>query len=86
MLSFRTAWKSACKRAGVEMRPYDIRHIAASEMLARGTDLAAVAAQLGHCSVAITGSVHAHAAARGQSLAARVMPALDEGKEDLGSG
>lgn len=56
VLSFRTAWRNACKRAGVSMRPYDIRHIAATEMLARGADLAAVAAQLGHSSVAVTGA------------------------------
>lgn len=80
VLSFKTAWKSACKKAGVEMRPYDIRHIAASEMLARGADLASVAAQLGHSSVATTGAVYAHATASGQSLAAGVMPPLDDNK------
>lgn len=64
------------------MRPYDIRPIAASEMFARGADLAAVAAQLGHCSVATTGAVYAHVTASGQSMAARVMPVMDAGKED----
>ena len=44
VLSFPTAWENSCRRAGVQMRPYDIRHIAATEMLARGADLAAVAA------------------------------------------
>ncbi|MDE5878665.1 MAG: tyrosine-type recombinase/integrase, partial [Desulfovibrio sp.] len=60
VLNFRTAWTLACKRAGVTLRPYDIRHIAATEMLARGADLAAVAAQLGHSNVATTGGTYAH--------------------------
>lgn len=82
VLSYRTAWLAACRRAGVKMRPYDIRHIAASEMLARGADLAAVAAQLGHCSVATTGAVYAHVTSGSQQKAANSMPALDKGKDD----
>lgn len=77
VLSYKTAWKSACRRAGVSMRPYDVRHIAATEMLAQGADLAAVAAQLGHCSVATTGAVYAHVTAGSQAKAASVMPSLD---------
>lgn len=65
VLHFRTAWNLACKRAGVALRPYDIRHIAATEMLARGADLSAVAAQLGHSNVATTGGTYAHVTAGG---------------------
>lgn len=79
VLSFRTAWALACKRAGVSLRPYDIRHIAATEMLARGADLAAVAAQLGHSSVATTGGTYAHVTAGGQARAAALMPAIESG-------
>ena len=78
VLNFRTAWTLACKRAGVTLRPYDIRHIAATEMLARGADLAAVAAQLGHSSVATTGAVYAHGTAGSQAHAGALMPALGE--------
>lgn len=78
VLSFRTSWVNACKRANVKLRPYDIRHIAASEMLANGADLAAVAAQLGHASVATTGAIYAHVTSVSQQLAANVMPALEE--------
>ena len=78
IVSFRTAWKNACQRAGVSIRPYDIRHIAATEMLSRGADLAAVAAQLGHSNVATTGGTYAHVTPQGQILAASVMPALEE--------
>lgn len=77
VLDFRTAWKLACKRAGVQLRPYDIRHIAATEMLARGADLAAVAAQLGHSNVSTTGGTYAHVTAGSQARAASLMPALD---------
>ena len=75
--NFRTAWNSACRRAGVQMRPYDIRHIAATEMLARGADLAAVAAQLGHSSVTTTGAFYAHVAPGSQAFAAQMMPLLE---------
>ncbi len=58
---------------GVTLRPYDIRHIAATEMLARGADLAAVAAQLGHSNVATTGGSYAHVTAGSQTRAAALM-------------
>ena len=76
VLSFKTAWLNACKRAGVHMRPYDIRHIAATEMLARGADLAAVAAQLGHSNVATTGGTYAHVTPGSQARAVALMPGL----------
>lgn len=78
VLNFRTAWTLACKRAGVSLRPYDIRHIAATEMLARGADLAAVAAQLGHSNVATTGGTYAHITAGSQARAAALMPELED--------
>lgn len=40
VLSYRTAWLTACKRAGVKMKPYAVRHVAATTMLANGADLA----------------------------------------------
>ena len=75
--SYHKAWLSACRRAGVRLRFYDIRHIAASEMLARGADLSSVAAQLGHTSVSTTGSFYAHVAPGSQLHAAGLMPVLD---------
>lgn len=77
--SYRTAWLNACARAGVKMRPYDIRHIAATEMLARGADLAAVSAQLGHNNVTTTGTTYAHVTAGSQAAAASLMPAISMG-------
>ena len=81
VLSYRTAWLNACQRAGVKMRPYAIRHIAATEMLARGADLAAVAAQLGHSNVATTGGTYAHVSPGSQARAAALMPSLDTESE-----
>lgn len=79
VLSYRGAWLAACRRAGVQMRPYDIRHIAATVMLGAGADLAAVAAQLGHSNVATTGATYAHITAGAQARAAALMPEIDDG-------
>lgn len=76
--SYRRAWEAACKRAGISMRFYDVRHIAATIMLGEGADLAAVAAQLGHQSVATTGAIYAHVTPTGQAHAAELMPSLGE--------
>lgn len=65
------------------IRPYDIRHIAASEMLARGADLAAVAAQLGHSNVATTGGTYSHVTAGSQAAAAALMPGLGNGDTEV---
>lgn len=81
VLSYRKAWNQACRRAGVILRPYDIRHIAATEMLAAGADLAAVAAQLGHCNVSTTGATYAHVTAGGQARAAALMPGVEDKKD-----
>ena len=78
VLSYRRAWESACRRAGISMRLYDVRHVAATVMLGEGADLAAVAAQLGHQSVATTGAIYAHVTPSGQARAAELMPSLDE--------
>ena len=89
MNDYRSAWDRAKKRAGFAgrcIRPYDIRHAAASEMLAAGADLAAVAAQMGHSSIQTTATTYAHVTPGGQSRAAELMPPLDlvqDGAEKL---
>ncbi|MBQ9405967.1 MAG: tyrosine-type recombinase/integrase [Desulfovibrio sp.] len=79
VLSYKEAWRTACRRACVQMRPYDIRHLAATAMLSAGADLAAVAAQMGHSSVATTGATYAHITAGAQARAAAMMPELTDG-------
>ena len=79
ILSYMSAWRRACQCAGVTMRPYDIRHLAATAMLSAGADLAAVAAQLGHSSVATTGATYAHVTAGAQARVASLMPEIGNG-------
>ena len=78
VLDYRTAWDKALKDAGLAHIPmYNIRHVAVSEALARGADLAAVAAQAGHSTIATTSSFYAHVTAGGQQRAAGLMPGLE---------
>ena len=72
--TYQKAWASACKKTGVSMPMYALRHIAASEMLANGVDIAAVAAQLGHKNITTTGSFYTHALASSQRRAAEALP------------
>lgn len=73
VMQYHWSWDKATKRAGVKMRPYDIRHLAATTMLANGADLPSVAAQLGHQDCSITGRVYAHATNAGQRKAASTL-------------
>lgn len=72
-----TTWYDTCRRVGMKHMPlYTVRHMAASLMLEAGADPAAVAAQLGHSSVATTASFYTHAVAGAQERAAGKIPAL----------
>lgn len=70
----RMAWGKACDKVGVKMPMYALRHIAASEMLANGADLAAVAAQLGHKDMTTTAAFYTHSMAQSQRRAALALP------------
>jgi integrase len=56
-------WKGALRRAGLPatLRFHDLRHFAATQMLANGVDVPTVSAILGHANAAITLTVYAHA-------------------------
>jgi integrase len=60
--SLKTAWGAAKGRAGVtrRMRLYDLRHMAASEMLEGGADLKSVSEILGHASPELTLKTYQH--------------------------
>lgn len=63
-------WKDACIAAGVKpFSMYSLRHIAASQMIAAGADIAAVAAQLGHKNITTTGVFYTHAISGAQRKA-----------------
>ncbi len=73
--SFATTWRRARLKAGVaQLAPYAMRHIMATQALAAGVDLAAVAAQLGHRDLTTTGRYYAHALPGAQRAAARALP------------
>ncbi len=77
VLSYHEAWRKAVQDAGLSgLRFYDVRHVAASEMLAAGADLPAVSAQLGHSSMHTTATIYAHAVPGAQQRAASLVPAL----------
>ncbi|QQG66325.1 tyrosine-type recombinase/integrase [Desulfobulbus oligotrophicus] len=60
--SLKTAWAQAKRRAGItrRMRLYDLRHMAASDMLAGGADLKSVSEILGHASPDMTMRIYQH--------------------------
>ena len=78
-------WRKSARRAGLEPFPmYALRHIAATQMLAAGADVAAVAANLGHASPQTTLETYAHALPQAQRQASTLLgaawcsPALPE--------
>ena len=50
--SIKTAWASTLRRAGItrRIRPYDLRHAFATELIANGTDIGTVSQMMGHSS------------------------------------
>lgn len=60
--SIKTAWTRAKDRAGItrKLRPYDLRHMCATQMLAAGADLKSVSEILGHASPDLTLKTYQH--------------------------
>lgn len=50
--SIKTAWRATLRRAGIsrKIRPYDLRHAFATELIAGGVDIGTVAKLMGHSS------------------------------------
>ena len=53
--SYRTAWKAACRRAGVEgLRWHDLRHTVGTRLVQRDHDISEVQDYLGHADITTT--------------------------------
>ena len=53
--SYRTAWKAACRRAGVEgLRWHDLRHTVGTRLVQRDHDISEVQEYLGHADITTT--------------------------------
>jgi integrase len=69
------AWNEAKTRAGItrRIRPYDLRHMAASDMLAGGADLKSVSEILGHSSPDLTLKTYQHTTTAQRRTAVEVL-------------
>ena len=54
------AFRATADRIGLPVRLHDLRHTAASLMLAEGVPIKVVSETLGHSSIAITADVYSH--------------------------
>ena len=78
----KTSWATACKNAKVSgVRLYDIRHLYATSMLARGADLAAVSALLGHKHISTTQSTYYHLLSNEKERAVGLLPKVGKSKK-----
>lgn len=83
----RRTWLPALEAAGIEpFRLHDLRHHAASRLLAEGVPLPAVAKVLGHSSPAVTARVYSHAFEDDLEDAAAVMDRARRRGENRSSG
>jgi integrase len=78
VLSIAKGVRHAAIRAGITypVRMYDLRHLFASTMLAKGADLAAVSKLMGHASIKMTADVYYHAMHGEKERAIGLLPEL----------
>jgi len=79
--NWRFAWfYPLLQRAGLpRVRPHDLRHTAATLLLARGVPVKVVSEMLGHASIGITLSIYGHVLPHMQEQAARTMDEMLRG-------
>lgn len=76
--SIKTAWRSTLQRAGISrrIRPYDLRHAFATELVAAGVDIGTVAQLLGHSSPSMLLKHYQHVANAQKQRAIDSLPNL----------
>jgi integrase len=80
----RSSFKAALERAGITYpcRLYDVRHLFASVMLAKGSDLAAVSKLMGHSSIQQTANVYYELLKGEKERAIATLPSLLDDEPD----
>lgn len=78
--SIKTAWRTAKRKAGItrRMRPYDLRHGFATQLIARGADVGTVAALMGHASPVMVLTHYQHVLTAQKQRAVESLPPLPE--------
>lgn len=73
------AWHAALKRAGItrRIRPYDLRHAFATELIAAGVDVGTVAQLMGHSSPVMTLTFYQHVLDSQKRQAIDALPKLE---------
>jgi integrase len=81
--NWRAGWfYPLLRRAGLpRIRPHDLRHTAATLLLARGVPVKVVSEMLGHANVGITLSIYGHVLPHMQQQAANTMDAMLRGRD-----
>ncbi len=74
--TFSQLWRRTVAKLGIVCRLHDLRHSAASLMLASGADAKLISVRLGHSSVAFTLDTYAHLLPDAQARAAERMAAM----------
>ena len=74
------AWRITLKRAGIErkIRPYDLRHAFATEMIAAGVDIGTVAKMMGHTNPIMLLSHYQHVMDKQKKAAVELLPCVSE--------
>ena len=74
--NIQTSWENTLKRAGItrRIRPYDLRHYFATEMIAAGVDLGTVAHLLGHTGTTMLVQHYQHVLTKQKKLAIEMLP------------
>ncbi|MFW5836866.1 MAG: tyrosine-type recombinase/integrase, partial [Desulfovibrionaceae bacterium] len=76
--SVKGAWKRACEKVGITrgIRPYDLRHAFATEVLAQGGDVKAVAEIMGHADTTMIHKHYQHVLNKQKKAAIDKLPSL----------